>query len=131
MLLAENFVQVIINGYYTSNTIVGQQLIYNSKNQNFEAIRKRKTRIFLKMRLILLSLISIATIVRIIDVNLQIKSNRRQGNHSVETNMCIMILFMLVLIGERYRIRSKFPNDYVKFLNGAIAIEKSYGIGTK
>lgn len=131
MLLAENFVQVIINGYYTSNTIVGQQLIYNSKNQNFEAIRKRKTRIFLKMRLILLSLISIATIVRIIDVNLQIKSNRQQGNHSVETNMCIMILFMLVLIGERYRIRSKFPNDYVKFLNGAIAIEKSYGIGTK
>ncbi len=127
MLLTENFLSVIIRAYQISPNIAGQQLIYNFENQKFEAIHELSTLNGLKRRFILFCLITIATIIRIIGLKLKMKAPR-ETNVSVETNICIMILFMFTVVAERYRIRGKFPNDFVDFLNGVIVTEKSYGI---
>ncbi len=129
MLLTENFVQVIIHGYQISPNIAGQQLIYNLQNQTFGAIFERGHIYGLKRRCILFSLLTIATIIRIIDLKRQMKAQNLEGRPSVETNISIMMMFMFVVTAERYRTRSKFPNDFVDFLNGAMVIEKTYGNG--
>lgn len=124
MLVTENFLQTVIQGYQESPKIAGQLLIYNYKNQKFEKVLQKRAQIGLKIRFIVFYFLTLATVVRIMDSNLQMKGNERKGNPIVETNMCIMVLFVFVLFAERYRSRSESPGDFIDFLNGAILLEQ-------
>lgn len=126
MLLTHNFLKIIAQGYQTSPTIVGQLLAYNDKHQKFE-ITSNQVR--LKIRWILLDFIAFLTVTRILDLKLNLNKAEKVGSSSVETNLCKMMLFIFVVVGERYRIRGTNPNDFVSFLNGALQMEKFYEKG--
>lgn len=126
MLLTHNFLKILIQGYQTSPTIVGQLLAYNDKHEKFEITSNQ---VGLKIRWILLDFMALLTVTRILDLKLNLSKAERVANSPVETNLCIMMLFIFVVIGERYRIRGTNPNDFVSFLNGALQMEKFYEKG--
>lgn len=127
MLLSENFLDIVITNYNASQKFGGKMLTYNSKTGTFEAIHRKWIQDGLKLRSILFGLITVAMGIRILD--LKLKATEGKASASVETNLSIMMLLIFLLITERYRHRSKFPNYFVNFLNGAIKMEKFYGRG--
>ncbi len=126
MILANNFLPILINANAMSPKICGQLFTFETHGHKFVLIDPKCVAKAFKIRWILLLFLSFSFFIRC--VNLKFSDNYK--NTVFETNVSIMMCIVILTISERYRIRGTFPEDFLAFLNGAMEIETKYIKGT-
>ncbi len=127
---ANSFLKIFTRANQQSPKVAGQLFTYNAKYNKFEIVERQGAANKFKARWIFLQIISATMILRVVDIRLLSQNESRDGNKVAQQNMCIMMFLMCALTGERYKIRGRFPQDYISYFNGVIEFEKKYIKGT-
>lgn len=126
MLLSENFLEILSNANQDFPSISGQLFSYQATTRQTRIIQGRARNGF-RARWILLLCVATVMLVQILDNQfLTSDANDISSSKTVKQKMCIMMIFICILTGERYRIRAQYPQEYVSFFNGAVGVEKNY-----
>ncbi len=55
--------------------------------------------------------------------------NAHKTGNLVERYMCFLMLFLFGLVGERYRIRGKYREEFTSYFNAAIQLNSKHTNG--
>ncbi len=129
MLLGENFLEIFVQANQASAKFAGQLFTHDAKTNKIQTLHSGARKGF-KARSMFLFIIAVVMLVRFVDDNYHTENGTDNGTRKkAKQNMYILMFFLCIVVGERYRIRAEFPQDYASFLNGAIEIEKTYSRG--
>ncbi len=103
-----------------SPKIAGQLFIYNEANAKFEVIKTKWSINGYLARSILMLLVCGTMMDRIISIKI-----RPEKSTEAHSKLCLMMIVSCLLMAERYRIRSKYPNEFVSFFNGVSNLEST------
>lgn len=128
MILAENFLQVLIQANEMSPFIAGQLFTFQAKTQKFKVLNKNQIINGFQVRWLLFLVISFTFLFRIM-LSLSNANNHNMNTTVVEVNVSIMMVVITLIASDRYRIRGSYPEDFVSFFNGTMEIEQKYSKG--
>ncbi len=123
MPVLEKFLEIIIQANNSSPKITGRLFAYNTSKNKFELASSKSAKIEFRNRWIFLLLNAAAILLRILDAKFLNAHQVGILNKTVEINICVTLCFICIVIGEGYRIRAKYPEDYLSFLNKTIEME--------
>lgn len=128
MLIAENCLEILIQANKVSPKIAGQLFLYKPAKDKVQLLNKNVgCRKGFKFRWLFMITIAFSIFARII---ISTQNNKDVNtNATVEINLCILMLALLLFVIERYRMWTYYPEDFVDFLNGAIKMERKKTAG--
>ncbi len=130
MLISENFLPILFQANHTFSKITGQLFTYNAESQKVHLLNQNEaSRNGYKFRWILMIFVACATLARIAFIKL--KATEANSKEIVELNLCVMMICMLLVVAECYKMWTYYPEDLVLFLNGAIDMEIHKSKGEK
>lgn len=122
MLLSEGFLLVLIDANQIFPKIVGTLYTYNSGRTAVETIKNLRTRNGFMARWILLMLILVSMITQFV----MLKAQSYKDDKLMEVIFSILMITFTLVLTERYRIKTMFPEELTTFLNAAISFENTY-----
>ncbi len=131
MILSEHFLKNLILANKISPTICGQLFSYDATQNCIKILDKPSARHGFKWRGKLFAFIAAEMIFRILDRKLNFTQEVYTENTRVDISMCMLMFLPCLVVAERYRVRSKFPDEFKSFFNGVIQMEKIHGKGNQ
>ncbi len=128
MLLSNGFFKIVIEANEASPRIAGQMFGYNADTSKFDTLEKRGSKNSYIKRWIFLQIVSVIILLRIVDYKMLAKKSSNE-NAAAKSNLCTMMLFIVLTAAEHYRIRGFNADDYLCFINAATFLERKYDDG--
>ncbi len=120
---------ILVKATKMSPNISGIQIIYSKQTCQFSINDYQCAKRRFQNRWILLLLIKLTYFIRIIMLKLDHVTADPTAKQ-LEILQCIVVICIISVVAERYRIGYLYPNDFVSFLNAAISIERNCVKGT-
>lgn len=128
MLFSKGFCKIIVEANQASITLAGQLFLYNEKTNKFDILKKHGRLNAYQKRWILILIVLASICLRILDYKLLAKKDYN-CNSSAKYKLALMMLVLVFVVAEHFRVRGFFAKDYLSFLNAAAFIERKYDKG--
>ncbi len=125
MLSLENFLEIIFKANLTSTYVAGQLIAFNKTKSKVVVVNSGGRNLGFNIRCIFLSLFAFSNILRVINLRFGDSNESILINKRVETSLCIMAFWMVIVIADRYKTWTYSPEKYVCFLNAIIKLKRN------
>ncbi len=124
MLFFNGFLEILLEANEASPKLAGQLFVYHTKLHKFDTLRKHSSTNPYQYRWLFL-----LTVVAIMILRNVYSKKDYSGNGTAKSRLSTMMIILVLVVVEHYRIRGFFAQDYISFLNAATFIERKYDSG--